>query len=170
MTSLRDPGTAGQPPQPPEIDRGFKFVPSQMVGVLLFLAVVISAAFGAFGPSQQSTTAQAGPLDVRIEQPARFRYKQIDPLTILVTNRGRSALDTVRASIDTAYMRAFSNVKSTPSASEPWLIELVDVAPGQTRRIDFELQAELYGRHRGALTISAAGDSARVPLMTFIWP
>lgn len=161
-----------EPPQPPAVGRGFRAVPSQIAGVLLFLTVVLLAAFGTFGESRRTVEQSSPRLAVHVEYPERYRYKQTNRLVALITNRSSTPFDTLRLSLDTVYMRGFSNVSALPAASAPWEIELPDVQPGETRRVEIEMQAERYWRHSGALTVAGTGpgDSVRVEIATFTWP
>lgn len=172
MVEQIDPEDAEQPPQPPEIGRKLDLPMSQVAVVLLFAAIVMLAAFGFFGETRGTTSSRGSTsLELNVDYPARFRYKQINPLQVFVTNRTAALLDTVTVAFDTAYIAPFSNESFTPSAVRAWEVELTGLKPGETRRIEVGLQGERYGRHTGSISAYFTGsDTATATVSTIIFP
>lgn len=170
-TPTIQPSEVAPPPQAPEMDRTIDLPPKRWLGIGMLALIVGLAAFGVFGERRGAAQGRSASLDLRVEYPTRFRYKQIDPLRIFVTNRSARPIDTLTVSFDTAYIAPFSNVTFTPSASRAWEVQLAGVRPGETRRIQVGLQAERYGHHTGAVAAFFAGsDSAKAEVGTFVFP
>lgn len=159
------------PPEAPEMERRIRLPLPQLVGVTLLSSIVLLAAFGMFGESRGTAEGRSDSLEISLEYPTRFRYKQVDPMEVLVTNRSRQVMDTITVHFDTSYIAGFSNVSITPSATQAWEVELINVAPGESRRVHVGLQAEHYGRHAGSIRVFLRGsDTARADVSTFVFP
>jgi hypothetical protein len=160
-----------KPPQPPEVGRSLKFHWYQWVGIPLIFLVVALALFGVFGESFDEAAAGGEVLSMRVEYPSRFRYKQINPIRVWVTNRTTQPIDTATVSFDEGYILEFSNVSFIPSAKRPFQVEVTDLKPGETRLVLAGLQAEQYGRHAGEIAATAGGpDTVRARVSTLVYP
>ena len=144
----------------------------QWVGLPLMFLVPVLAVLGVFGETRGREARASAELALRVEYPARYRYKQISALEVFVENVSAGALDTVVVAFDPDYVRRFSTPTFIPSLEEPFEVELLDVKPGETRLVWAELQGERYGRHRGTIEAYRLGsrDTARVPISTLIYP
>jgi hypothetical protein len=92
-------------------------------------------------------------------------------LDLTVRNAGVRMLDTVTVELDTSYASRFSRVEAIPGFVRAYAIELIDIAPGETRRSLIELEGRSYGRHSGELRVTAGGpDTVRLRLGAFIYP
>jgi hypothetical protein len=96
---------------------------------------------------------------VDVQYPTRIRYKQIDPIRITVKNRTTEKLGTLTVALDRTYVEAFSDVRAVPSFARPWEVELHEVRPGETRRVEVVLQGERYGLHRGTVSMFSSPPS-----------
>jgi hypothetical protein len=136
------------------------------------LLIPVLALFGVFGETWERADDANAVLRLHVEYPTRYRYKQINTMEVSLENVSDSPIDTVVVSFDPAYVRHFSTLTFIPSPTEPFEVELLDVAPGETRLVWAELQGERYGRHRGAIDAYQAGslDTARVSVSTLILP
>lgn len=105
-------------PQPPEVGRRPRLYGYQWVGLPLIALVVILALLGVFGESFGETAEEGSALSMRIEYPTRFRYKEINPIHVWMTNRTTQALDTVTVAFDKSYLLEFSNVSFIPFEQE----------------------------------------------------
>lgn len=162
---------AGGPPSAPPIDRSLVVPPANAAFMLAFAAVVVLALLGFFGRSQRSASAQSADLALSVDYPSRLRYEQLSPLVLLVSNASAQVLDTLTVHFDPAYLSQFSQIEMVPSADRPWEVELLDVKPGETRRISMELQGDRYGRHSGTVSAGAQNvDSVSVRISSFIFP
>jgi hypothetical protein len=133
--------------------------------------IPVLALLGFFGESWATGEDRTAEISVETRYPSRYRYKTLNSVRLDVTNTSNGILDTVSVEVDTAYLSRFSTVVAIPAFEYPYLIELTDLGPGETRRVRVELQGEQYGRHRGEIRVSASGaDTARVRLSTFIFP
>lgn len=160
-----------RPPQPPEVGRSIRLYWYQWAGLPIIFLVVGLALSGAFGESMDETAAEGGALSMRIEYPSRFRYKQINPIRVWLTNRTAQPIDTATVSFPQGYILEFSNVSFIPAAKRPFVVEVTDLAPGETRLVLAGLQAEQYGRHSGEIAASAGGaDTLRARVSTLVFP
>ena len=160
-----------RPPEPPEVARRIALHPGQAIFLALLTLFVALALFGAFGSTQATAHASGPGLELAVEHPARFRYREVAPIRITLRNTSGRPLDTVRVRLDEAYVSAFSNVTFTPSPQGAWEVVLTDVEPGEVRLISGELQAERYGRHRGTVTVTARGlRPLALDVATFTFP
>lgn len=159
------------PPDAPETRRSVSMHTYQWIGIPLLLLVPLLAVLGAFGESWQTARAKAGPLDVTVTYPTKYRYKQINSMEVHVRNTGASVLDTVTVAFDTVYGTRFSTITSVPAFTDAFEVSLVALQPGESRLAWIELQAERYWRHQGDLSITAgAADTIRIPLSTIVYP
>lgn len=158
--------------QIPDQPRHLKLHAAQWIGIPLIFLVPILALFGVFGESRDVVASRSAELGMTVEYPTRYRYKQIDRVQVLIENESNAALDTVVVAFDPAYISRFSTLMFIPSASEPFDVELLDVGPGEARRVWAEIQGEAYGRHSGTIEAYTPGgrDTARVFVSTIIFP
>ena len=160
-----------QPPGAPEIDRKLRVNTWQWIGVPLLLLIPLLGLVGVFGETRDTARVRTAELSVEVEYPTRNRYRMQDDLRLDLTNTAAGPLDTVVVEVDTAYASRFSSVVAIPAFERPYVIELTDLEPGETRRVRVQMQGERYGQHGGELRVSAGGaDTARVVLRTFIFP
>lgn len=158
-----------EPPPPPRLPRRFTLYPFQWIGFALLAVFPVLAAAGVFGESWQEVRVAGGSLDVAVRFPDRYRYKQLNSVTVQVANAGPRTLDTVTVSLDTALANRFSTVRAIPAFARAYDAEVTGLHPGESRLVVIELQAEEYGRHAGTLTLRA-DDVLRVPLSIRIFP
>jgi hypothetical protein len=150
--------------------RRFRLHRFQMIGIpIVFLLPVVLALAGAFGESWRTERTQTRDVAVTLRYPTRFRYKQLNTMEVWVANVSAARIDTVTVAIDTAYANRFSTVTSIPDFTEPYSLDLTDIAPGDRRLAIIELQGERYGAHEGEVRV-IAGDTVRVRVRTTIFP
>lgn len=142
----------------------------QRIGVPLIAAVPLLAVLGVFGESTSSASARSASLEVRVSYPARFRYRQIQALRVDVRNTSPAPLDTVKVSVDTAYVSRFSSVRFDPAPTAAYVVPLTRLRPGEHGLVSVELWGEQYGLHRGRITVTAPGDSVAISISTFVFP
>ncbi len=161
-----------EPTPPPDAERHVRLYRFQWVGVFLLAVFPVLGALGYFGETWADTRAEDGGLAASIRYPDRFRYKELNSLTLQIRNAGESVVDTLTIAQDTALANRFSTVHAIPSFTRAYEVELTAVQPGETRLVVVELQAEEYGRHEGPLTITANGSRTplRVPLSIVVFP
>lgn len=158
------------PASPPDIERRTRLHPFQLVCVpVIFILPLVLGALGVFGKTRTRAHAEAGLIRISVDYPTRFRFKQLDRVTITVTNEGVLRIDSVLLSLDTTYANRFSTVRATPSFQKPYTLVLKDLGPGESSLAIIEIQAEHHGVHEGGLRIQAA-DTLRIPLRTIVFP
>jgi hypothetical protein len=165
------------PPQPPEIDRRLRFQRVQAIGVPILLLLPTLALLGVFDGTGTKSAEGSG-LRVTVEYPARVRYRSREPLTVSVENTGGRALAEATVRFDRDFLRAFSGVSLMPEPEavtrEHFVVTLRDIRPGEARRVSGELEAEAYGRHRGAVEVvpgeDGGGEAVRIPVETITYP
>lgn len=161
---------APRPSDPPAVKRHVVLTVKQRLGLPLIAAVPLLALLGVFGEHSNTTSVRSTSLEVHAWYPARFRYRQIQALRIDVRNISRVTLDTVKVSVDTAYVSRFSSVRFDPAPAAAYIVPLTHLRPGEHGLVSAELWGEQYGRHRGRITVTAAGDSVAMSISTFVFP
>jgi hypothetical protein len=161
---------APRPTDPPWVERHVVLTVKQRIGVPFIAAVPLLALLGVFGESSNTASVRSASLEVRASYPARFRYRQVQALRVDVRNISHVLLDTVKVSVDTAYVSRFSSVRFDPAPSAAYVVPLTHLRPGEHGLMSVELWGEQYGRHRGRITVSAAGDSVAISISTFVFP
>jgi hypothetical protein len=160
-----------RPPSPPAVARALHLFTYQIVALSLFVIVTLLALLGTFGQASAYADGRGATLALRVEHPARFRYGQRGSLRAWITNTSPRRLDSVRVTVDTAYLNAFSSVRFTPSVDEAYAVVLTGLQPRETRLVHAEIEADRVGRRHGTVTVSAAGsDSVRVLVHTLVFP
>ncbi len=157
-------------PQAPLIKPKLELNWKQRIGFPILLAIPIAALLGLFGERTALARAKTANLDVVVNYPERFRYRQVQPLHLSVRNRSAQLLDTVNIAFDTAYISRFSSVRFEPPVKKAYAVELTDVKPNETRFVSVELWGQDYGIHHGAITVRARSDSVIVRIRTFVFP
>lgn len=158
------------PPKAPDIRRGVSFHTFQWVMIPLLAALPLLALSGVFGERWRTETAAAGPLEITVHYPTAFRYKMINTLTATVTNRSGTVLDTVTVSLDSAYANRFSTVTAIPPFTAAHDVEVVALAPAESRLVRIEMQGERYWRHEGFVRVISGTDTASVAVSTIVFP
>lgn len=159
-----------KPPELPELHRRLRFSGWQIVGLALIMSIPLLAAFRVFGDGGATVGDRAGAISMAVEYPPRARHGTMEAVAVLVTNQGPSLLDTVSVRFEPSYIARFTDPQFLPSANRAFEVELTDVAPGETRRVQVGVRANRYGRHRGSVAASHHGDSAQVLISTFVFP
>lgn len=171
-----DPPTIGKseivpPPKPAEVRRRIRMTFLQVCVLGVFGLIIGLALFDVLGANRDRVGAQSDALEMIVDYPTRMRYKRIDPMRVFVRNTSTQVIDTLTVSFDPSYIDKFSNVAFIPSASRVWAVNLTNVQPGETRRIQVGLQGEQYGFHTGEIAAFFAGsDTVAVEVGTFTFP
>lgn len=175
MSSVDAGSRPAQPPPPPNIPRRVAFDRGQLAGVLLLLAVPVLAVCGVFGTAEATESAAVGDLEVVVRHPERSRYKTRHSLDVALRNVGSQTVSGIIVAVDLAYLSAFADVRFDPpggrAVNAAYEVTLDAIAPGETRHIRATLEAQAYGRHRGAVAIRAASaPPGRLSLATLTLP
>jgi hypothetical protein len=158
------------PPQAPSIHPKIELSWKQRIGFPVLLLVPLLALFGMFGESQAHYHTSSRSLDVSVDYPTRFRYRQVQSLHVTVRNVSPNVADTIRVSFDTAYISRFSSVRFDPATKSAYTVELTSVRPSESRWVSVELWGQDYGIHRGAIVVRNGSDSVLVHLRTLVFP
>lgn len=158
------------PPGPPEIPRKLSLYRFQLLGLPFLVAIPVLALFGVFGDRTGTLRGDSGALEVSGQYPSVFRYKTINAIDLHVRNRGRAGIDTITVALDSTYASRFSTITAIPPFTGPFVVDLTDVSPGESRFVRIEIQAERYWSHEGEITVAAGADTIRLPLSTMIYP
>jgi hypothetical protein len=146
----------------------------QWVGLPILFAIPVLTLLGVFGEHTRHAAASSRTLELRVEYPDRFRYRQVMELRAFVRNNSDAVLDTVTVAFDTAYVSRFSSVRFDPPVLMTYAVPLRAIAPGETRLVSVELWGQRYGRHRGTVAAYTKGgehgDTAAVQLATIVFP
>ena len=168
-TARRGAGAA-EPAQAPEVPPRVRMHRVELIGMILIAIVPLLALLGAFGPRVARAHAASAVLDVEVRHPARYRRGMIETLEARVSNRTRAPMPRVTLAFDDAYLDAFALPTATPEFARPYVVELSDIAPGETRTVVVDLEADRPGRHRGRAVAVHSRDSVAVALTTLVLP
>ena len=158
------------PSAPPQMRRGLALTRKQRIGLPILTLIPLLALLGIFGERAATVNATSSSLAVSVRYPERFRYRQVLPLAVTVRNQSPRLIDTIRVSLDTAYITRFSSVRITPAPSTAFTVTLAGVRPGEQRLVSAELWGQDYGRLRGRIVVSTPNDSAVVNVRTLVFP
>ena len=161
---------ATEPPELPVLKRRLKLGGWQLLGIGVLVLIPVLAMFKVFGAGQASITGQAGAIRIDVDYPPRIRHGSTEMVTALVTNLGASAMDTMTVVFDSSYVGRVLEPRFLPSASRAFEVDLIGVAPRETRKVQLGFYAEDYGRHAGSVSARHAGDTARAAIATFVFP
>lgn len=159
------PRSDPNPPSPPPFRRQVRLPLLQLVGVPLLALMPLAAMFGAFDRQERVATQRSGDIELTARHPTQLRYLTDGVLRVSVHNAGRGVLHCARVRLADDYLDGLSPSGSTPQPQRQddhgVEVELGDVAPGQTRRVTVQLQAQEVGRHVGRVT---AATEAAAPI------
>ena len=159
-----------EPPELPELRRRLKFGLMQMAGLALLVLIPLLALFELFGQGEASATGRSAALTLTVEYPPRLRFGTAEVLVTQVTNTGAELMDTVTVIFDSSYVSKVAEPRFTPPVTRAFELDLVNVRPGESRRIELDFYADEYWSHRGEILAVHAGDTARVRIQTFVLP
>jgi hypothetical protein len=167
-------GTEPHPPEAPDVPRRFRPARHHAIGLALLGLLVVASGAGAFGTTEGRADAEAAGLRLTVVYPERTRAKLERSLSVEVTNDGSADLATVVVAVDRRYLEGFSAVAFTPEIArigrEAYLLDLGDLAVGETRLVDVVLTAEaLWGRD-GFVEVTAGDAAARAEFRSFVFP
>jgi len=157
-------------PSPPRIPPKLRLHPSELLGIPLIAALPLLALLGVFGPEQQAVQRRSGDIEWSVEYPSRIRYAKIERITVHLENRGETPVSEIRLGFDPGYIHAFADVVFDPEATSPYLVNIPELGPGESRLVAVQLTAEEYGPRQGWVSVSAGGNSATAELSTFVFP
>ena len=158
------------PPAAPDTRRAVALYTFQWITIPLLAVLPLLALSGVFGERWRTERAAVGSIEVTVHYPTAFRYKMINTLTATLTNRSGSVLDTVTVSLDSAYANRFSTVTAIPPFTAAHEVDVVAMAPGESRLVRIEMQAEQYWRHEGSVRVISGSDTARIAVSTLVFP
>jgi hypothetical protein len=158
------------PERAPQLGRSLRLRPPQAVTMFMLCLIVGSALAGVYNEQTAVERVSIGGVDAEIEFTTRFRFQQKEIVSVLLHNNSGVPIDSLRVSVDTAYMAGFSQVSMVPSPIYPYASQLELIPPGESREVRVEARGDRFGRRRGQLLIVLRGDTVRVPLSTFVIP
>lgn len=154
----------------PDFSRKIRFWKYQWIGLPLLFAIPVLALCGVFGMRKESVRNVAGPLEVTVEYPERFRYREGEALRVRLKNNGGETLRGLRVHIDPEYLERFSRQQFSPVVKRAYEMEIPDLPAGAVENASVELEANDYGRHNGSVQVSGPGIRLRLPVSTFVFP
>lgn len=167
-------------PKAPEFERRPVFKPLRLAGLLLIAIPPLLAVIGLFGGGNRMISTASETVKLNVDYPPAQRFKVRAPLRISLTNLSDTALATTRVTLVAPYIYSFSDVAMTPSpdqiADGTYVFDLLDIAPGETRNVNMEMQAQRYWRAEGSVSWAVGSDqfppedAGSLSFSTFIWP
>lgn len=167
-------------PEPPRVERRIRLTATQAAGLAMVGLMPVLSFFGLFGLGRGTAEGGSGPVAVRVEYPSVQRHKVRQPLYLFVSNTSGAVLPTVELRLTREYVAAFSDVAFTPGPdeieAEEYVFALTDLAPGETRNVWGEMQANAYWGHGATLAwrvLDEAGAETAAGALafgTFVWP
>jgi hypothetical protein len=76
----------------------------------------------------------------------------------------------VLVSVDTSYLSRFVGVHASPAPAIDFVVPLLAIRPGESRRISIELTGDRYWRHPGTVTVAAGAERTTIPVSTLVFP
>ena len=125
---------------------------------------------GLFGPKTDSDEVRTEVLELSAEYPSRLRFQNSERLIVRIHNRSDAPLAEVSVAFDAEYIHAFTAVAFDPAPESPYMVDIGELAPGDSRLLSVQITADEYGSHRGWISVSAGGTNARLELSTFVFP
>jgi hypothetical protein len=165
-----EPGEPG-PPQPPEIKREFKLHPYQQIGLPLLFFLPFVALLGLMDERFAASEGRSPDITLKVRYPSRFRYPMHSEIEVYVRNATSRTADTLSVRFDPEYLSEFEVLQFVPEASQFAVIELMNVGPGEERRVLVSIEGRNYWKHTGSVTASCTGlESATAQLSTLVFP
>lgn len=163
-----------QPPQPDEQTRRIHFYGYQGMGLCVLFLIPILALLGVFGETSTTLYAAEGDLELTVQYSNRILFQGLDGTEIAIHNNGDQRLERVTLSIDKAYLDAYSDISFSPDVTritgDAYIIELLNVQPGQTQVVTMDSRGKLVGSHQGMIDVTAGAQSVSLMLDVFIIP
>ena len=138
---------------------------AELIGMLLLAAIPAAAILGVFGPIQAEASAENDAVSPKV-----MRHRTHQDLLVRVRNRTDQELAGVQISVDDRYLGAFNRVLFSQAATGAFAVTLEGIAPGETRLIAVELEADGYGLHRGEVRAIVDGRDLVADVATFMLP
>lgn len=158
------------PPDPPPVPRALRLTTLQRIGLPVLFAIPILALFGVFGEHFATAHADGPGLALTMRYPNRAHYRQPMSFRLSIRNVSSQPADTITVTLDTAFMRAFSDVSISAPLNGAYVARITNLAPGETRAISAMVSGERYGRHAGVIAVAGPLGTARLPVATFVFP
>lgn len=162
--------TNEEPPLPPHIPPKVRLHRSEKLGLPFLFILPALAVTGLFGPKTAVTEGRSGAVEWSAEYPSRLRYQASERLIVRVKNRSQSPLPELKLAFDPTYIHAFTAVAFDPAPDTPYVVNIQNLGPEQSRLVSVQLTAKEYGSRKGWVSLSAEGIRAHAELSTFIFP
>lgn len=142
----------------------------QIVGLGVLTLIPILAIFKVFGDGDASVSGRSATLALTVDYPPRLRYGTAEVLVAEVTNSSAAVMDTLKVIFDSTYVGKLAEARFAPPVSRAYELDLLNVRPGESRRVELDFYAEQYWSHGGSVLAAHGGDTARVMVQTFVLP
>lgn len=159
-----------EPPELPPLRRKLKFSPGQILGLGLLVLIPVLALFKLFGQGEAFASGRSSTLALTVEYPPRLRHGTAEVVVTEVRNTTAALMDTITVIFDSSYVSKVAEPRFTPPVTRAFELDLANVRPGESRRIELAFHAEDYWSHSGVILAVHRGDTARVRVQTFVLP
>ena len=159
-----------EPAELPKLHRRLKFGVAQLLGLAVLVLIPVLALFQVFGQGEAHVSARSVGLNLALEYPPRLRHGTVDVLVAEIQNSSGALMDTVTVVFDSTYVSKMAEPRFTPPVTRAFELDLLNVQPGESRRIELTFHADEYWSHSGYVLASHRGDTARVKVQTFVLP
>jgi hypothetical protein len=162
-------------PKPPDIKRRIAFNPTQAIGMPFILLIPVLGLAGLLDTTHTIVEKEENGYRVSVRYPVRFRHKVGEPMQITVTNETGGAVPKLEVKLSRKYLDAFENAQFIPDPqeidAEHITFEFDHVNAGESRRIEFEMEASRSGSHHAEVQAGPAeGQGVSVGFRTFVLP
>lgn len=157
-------------PQPPEVRPRLRFRRIELFGIAVMALLPAAALLGAFGPAMGHERGQAGAISIEAEYPKRLRTAMFDRISVRLTNRSDRPAADLAVSFDPEFLHAFSHIAFSPEPEHAYVVQVPEIAPGETRLIEIGVKAEEYGLHEGRISVESPDALGSLPVRTLILP
>lgn len=166
---------APQPPELPEMPRRVHLDLPHALAVLLIALLPILAVAGVLNEATATVQARTDRWALEVRYPSRLPYTVERSLQAHIRNPSGETLRNVRVAVDRDYLDGFDDVSVEPAevliTGDHYVVQIGEIPPGETRRVDIRLRGHAPWRRRGSLTAEAEGaPPLSVGIVTWVLP
>lgn len=164
-----------RPPPAPAFDRKICLDRAEKIGLPLLLVLPLLALSGVFDKRVETVTATASGIELHLDYPARSRFQLNEKLEVQLRNSGPHPVRRLSLNVDREYLKHFSQVQFHPLPAridaDAYTVDFNELAPGETRLLQINLQPKDGGRHPGRVWVHSPGQTTgEVRFSTYIFP
>ncbi|HSI73890.1 MAG TPA: hypothetical protein VK934_12005 [Fimbriimonas sp.] len=162
------------PPQSLSIKRRFKFYPTQALGLPLIALLPLLALFRVFDTTLETAKATQNGLTLVVRYPVKLRHRTIEPMQLSVRNDSHSVREKIELKVNREFIQRFRDASFNPNITEvdeqSYIVEFLDVMPGELRTLEIDLEAATAGTLTAHCSAKAGESEVGTDVSTWIYP